>query len=110
DFRRLDFEHFTDFMADIGEAALVAFETLLGARRLLARVSHGFERVARVAVGLRQRVLALRQTIGGGAASGLRGLDLADQCKPLLRKDARSVLETRAFGLGLLDARRQGLD
>ena len=82
-------------MGDIGEPALAALEALLGARGLLARRAHGLERGARGAVGFGKRVLACGQMIGGGAAGGFRGLDLADQRVALLVEYARRVFEAR---------------
>ena len=58
---RLDLEHLADFVRDVGEPALGALEALLGARGFLARGAHGFERGARGAVGLGERVLGLAQ-------------------------------------------------
>ena len=92
-------------MGDVREPALAALETLLGARRLLARRAHGLERRARGPVGLGERILALGEGVGCVAASPLRGLDLIDQRTPLLLEQARSVLEARARLLRLRDAR-----
>ena len=74
--RRLDLQHVVNFAADIGKPALGALETLLGARKILARGAGGFERGARVAVGLGERVLGLLQPVGAGAPFGLGGLRL----------------------------------
>src|SRR6516165_11865336 len=99
-----------DFVGDVGEAALVALVTLLGARRLLACTPHRLERCAGAAVGFGECILALRETIGGGAASRFRRLDLADQYGTLVGENARSIFQAGALGLRFLCAGGQGLD
>src|SRR5262249_58544055 len=81
-----------------------------GARGFLARRAHGFEPGACGAIGLGERVLALGELIGGGAAVRLRRFDLADERAPLLFEGARGVLEASALGLCLLDARFERRD
>src|SRR5204862_5294399 len=104
-FRRLDVEHLVDFMREVGEAALVALEALLGARRLLACARHRLQSRARAAVGLGERILALGQAIGSCAARRFSRLDLVQQGRALLCEKARSIFEARALGLRLLRAR-----
>src|SRR5262249_42714703 len=102
---RVDFQHLANLVGDIAEPALATFEALLRARRLLARGADGFERRARGAVALGERILALRELIGGGAALRLRRFDLADERAPLLFERARGILEARPLALGFFDAR-----
>ena len=96
DLGRLDLEHFADLVRDVGEPALGAFEALLGARGVLARGAHRLERGAGGAVGVRQRVLAFGQPVGGGAALGFRRLDLADQRGASRRRPAARLRGRRA--------------
>src|SRR5262249_12947763 len=103
-------EQLATLVGDVAEPALAAFETLLRARGFLARRAHGFERAACGAIGLGERVLALGELIGGGAAFGLRRFDLADKRAPLLFEGSRGVLEAPAFGLCLLGARLERRD
>src|SRR5262249_34771352 len=68
------------------------------------------ERAGGGAIGVGERVLALGELIGGGAAVRLRRFDLADECAPLLFERARGIFEARALGLGLFDARFERRD
>ena len=97
----LDLEHLVDLVGDVGESALGAFDALLGAGGLLAGRAERFERCADRAVAGAERVLGLGKTIGGGAAGGFGGLDLADQQAALLLEDRRRVGQRRALLLGL---------
>ena len=90
DRRRLDFEHLADLVLDVGEAAVGTGETFLGARGLFTRGADGFERGTRILVGGRERILGFRQPVGGGAALGFGGLDLADQRGALLGEGGRA--------------------
>ncbi len=97
----LDLEHLVDLVGDVGEPPLGAFDALLGAGGLLAGRAERFERGADRTVAGAERVLGLGQTIGGGAAGGFGGLDLADQQAALLLEDRRRVGQRRALLLGL---------
>ena len=108
--RRLDFEHLADLVGEVGEPALGAFEALLGARGLVARVAQGFQRGAGGPVGLGERVLGLGQTIGGGAARGFGGFDLADQIAALFGEELRRIGKLGALLRRLLRARLEGRD
>ena len=59
----------------------------------LAGGAQRFERGAGGAVGLGERVLGLGQAVGGGAAGGFGGFDLADQRAALLGEGPRRVFE-----------------
>ena len=102
--RRLDLQHVVNFAADIRKPALGALETLLGAGKFLARGAGCFERGARIAVGLGQRVLGLLQAVGAGAPFGLGGLHLGDQGAALFREYLRRIFQLGAIALGLGDA------
>ena len=106
----LDLQHLDDLVRDLGEPALGALEPLLGAGGVLARRAHGLERGAGGAVGLGQRVLGLRQPVGGGAAGVLRALDLADQALPARREHVRRVGQLIALARGFGGAFRDGRD
>src|SRR2546430_11404316 len=95
---------------NVAAPPLAAFETLLRARRLLARRPRGFERRALRPVGLSERVFALGELIGGGATRRLRRFNLADQRAPLLFEQARRIGQARALALGLFHARLHRLD
>ena len=58
---RLGLQDFADLGGEVGEAALDGLVALLGARRGFARRRQGFERGACGAVGLGERVFALRR-------------------------------------------------
>src|SRR5262249_56606535 len=105
----LDLEHVMDLAGDVAEAALATFEPFLRPRRVLTRSAHGFERGALRAVGFGERVFALRERIGGGAARRLRAFNLADQSPALLLERARRVRAACAFPLGLFPTRFQRL-
>src|SRR5262249_61776820 len=57
-----------------------------------------------------QRVLAEGEVVGGGAAGGFGRLDLGDQRPALLLERLRRVVEARALGAGLGQARVERLD
>ena len=77
----------------------------------LARGAHRLERGARGAVGVGERGLGLGQPVGGGAARGFRGLDLADQRAALLGEQPRARLRALARSvLASLDARFERRD
>ncbi len=97
-------------MPDIGEPALGALEPFPGARRILTRRAHGFERGAGSAVGLGERILGDRQAVGRGAAPRFRAVDLGDQRHALLGKDLRRPGELVALGAGFAAARLERRD
>ena len=90
-------------MLDVGQPPLGAIAAFFGARGLGAGFADRLQRGARRPVGRGKFALGLRQPVGGGAARGGRGFDLADQRLALSGEFLRRVTEfgplaSRLFG------------
>ena len=107
---RLDAQSFADLVFDVGAAADGGIVALLGAGGFGARFADRFERSARRLVGLGKIGFGRRQPVGGGAALGRRGLDLADQRLALGGEFFRRVGEFGALARGFFAALLDGGD
>ena len=97
-------------MFDVGQAALGAVAAFLGACRLSAGFADRFERDPGGFVGLCQLRFRLRKAVGGRAARGRGGLDLADQGLTLAGELLRRVVELGPLGPRLSGALPDGGD
>ena len=80
-------------MRDVTKAVLGAGEPLLGARRLLAYLSHFFQREAGGTIGLVKPRFGGRELVGGRAAARFGGLDFIDQGAALFGEHRRRRVE-----------------
>ena len=110
DFRGLDLEHSRISWATSARRRLPPSKRSSARAACSRALAHGFERRARVAVGFGKRVLAFGETIGGGAASPFRRLDLADQCARFSANMRGASSSSARSRVGFLDARCQGRD